>query len=67
MRMNMKKKKMRMIMRILPITRRKQLSPNNSWRLTPNKRLGILLKHVLLFVSPSKYSIPAPFYIEMSF
>ena len=49
---------------ISPITRSKQLSPNNLWWLTPYKCFGILLEVMLLLVSSSKYQISAKFYAE---
>jgi hypothetical protein len=49
---------------ISPITRSKQLPPNNLWRLTPYKCFGILLEDMLLLVSSSKYQISAQFYAK---
>lgn len=46
-------------MKILPITRSKQLSSNNFRRLTPYKRFVVLLKHVFLLVRSSKHKISA--------
>ena len=49
---------------ISPITRSKQLPPNNLWWLTPYQCFGILLEDMLLLVSSSKYQISAQFYAE---